>query len=597
MALTMPSDPLAELAAIATELGDAGLEADAHALAARVAEGRFYVACVGQFKRGKSTLINALMERPLLPTGVLPVTTVPVILRYGAVVSCRVRIEGAWRETDIEAIATYVSEAENPGNAAGVEAVEVFVPAPLLSHGLCLVDMPGVASVSAVNSTAAHAFVPQIDAAIAVVGADPPIGGDEVALIVAIAAHARDIVVVLNKADRVTAADAQVASAFAQRVLSERLGRPVEQVIHVSAADRLAGIEPDRDWSALVRWLESLVERSGRGLVLSGLGRGVVRLGDEALRQIEEAQDTLLRPLEESERRLDDLRRCVADVAHRSLQLGHLWEAEQAELGRRFARRREDFLAHALPEAGAELERVIAAMRERRGPAVRRRAMALARDVARQLIEPWLAEEQEAAEAAYRETAAGFVTLCNVFLERVIATKELPTHALPSALPSERGFRTGSRFYFHELPALAQGAPIIDWWRDQLRSPRAARRAARRTAGDYLLQLIEMNATRIANDLDERVLESRRRLEAELHALLDGVYASADRALTRARVAQAAGADTVRADVARLRTLRHEVERIVTAAPSYGTSNTPYGRSPTGITRTTLSCTTSTTET
>ena len=46
-------------------------------MAERVSEGRFYVACIGQFKRGKSSVLNALVGDRVLPTGVVPVTTVP----------------------------------------------------------------------------------------------------------------------------------------------------------------------------------------------------------------------------------------------------------------------------------------------------------------------------------------------------------------------------------------------------------------------------------------------------------------------------------------------------------------------------------------
>jgi hypothetical protein len=248
----------------------------------------------------------------------------------------------------------------------------------------------------------------------------------------------------------------------------------------------------------------------------------------------------------------------VAEVAHRSLQLSHLWEAEQEALGRTFARRREEFLDRARPVALVELDGALEVESSRWGPVVRRRALAAARDVARRHLEPWLAEEQEAAEAAYRETASRFVTVGNEFLERLARSGEIPVENLPRALPLEAGFRTGSRFYFHELPALAQGTPIVDWWLDRLRPPGRTRRGVRLAARTYLTQLLEMNATRVANDLDERVLESRRRLQAELSALLESVFASADRALTRARAAHAAGADAVRGAVARMLVLRRE---------------------------------------
>ena len=81
----MPADgqALGRLAEIAEALGESSIRGDVQQLAARISEGRFYVACVGQFKRGKSTLLDALVGEPILPTGVVPVTTVPTVLRYG----------------------------------------------------------------------------------------------------------------------------------------------------------------------------------------------------------------------------------------------------------------------------------------------------------------------------------------------------------------------------------------------------------------------------------------------------------------------------------------------------------------------------------
>jgi hypothetical protein len=49
----------------------------------RLIEERFNLAVLGQFKRGKSTLLNALLGEPLLPTGVVPLTSIPTFLRGG----------------------------------------------------------------------------------------------------------------------------------------------------------------------------------------------------------------------------------------------------------------------------------------------------------------------------------------------------------------------------------------------------------------------------------------------------------------------------------------------------------------------------------
>jgi hypothetical protein len=62
---TSGASRLLRLAVLAQELGSESVAEEARELAARVSEGRFYVACIGQFKRGKSTLLNVLALRVL----------------------------------------------------------------------------------------------------------------------------------------------------------------------------------------------------------------------------------------------------------------------------------------------------------------------------------------------------------------------------------------------------------------------------------------------------------------------------------------------------------------------------------------------------
>ena len=73
-----------------------------------------------------------------------------------------------------------------------------------------------------------------------------------------------------------------------------------------------------------------------------------------------------------------------------------------------------------------------------------------------------------------------------------------------------------------------------------------------RAAAAYLDSVLRMNCTLVANDLDERVLESRRLLEGEIQKTLQQVTASATRALPQARAAHAAGASAIAAALARL---------------------------------------------
>jgi ribosome biogenesis GTPase A len=141
---------LKRLVALARSADAPAIAADAEALATRIAESRFYVAVLGQFKRGKSTLVNALLGEPVLPVGVVPVTTVVTVIRHGEERAARVRLEDdEWHWVEPSTLSEYVSEERNPGNEKHVTGIEVFHPSPLLASGLCLVDTPGVGSTTA----------------------------------------------------------------------------------------------------------------------------------------------------------------------------------------------------------------------------------------------------------------------------------------------------------------------------------------------------------------------------------------------------------------------------------------------------------------
>lgn len=270
---------LLRLADLAQDLDAGDAASEARELAARITDGRFYVAWVGQFKRGKSTLINALIGERVLPAGFLPVTAVSTVIRYGERLGARVRLrDGSWRNIEASDLDLYVSEEGSPRNTRGVVGLEVFAPSTLLS-GLCLVDTPGLGSVFTENSAATEAFIPHIDAALVVLGADPPLAGQELALIELIAPQVQDLLVVLNKADRTTEDERFAAAGFTRELLERRLHRPALAIFEVSAAERLEGRGPERDWPKLNEALYRLLQDSGPRLVSAACERETRALG------------------------------------------------------------------------------------------------------------------------------------------------------------------------------------------------------------------------------------------------------------------------------------------------------------------------------
>jgi hypothetical protein len=543
---------LEELARLAEEAAAPAIAEESQQFAERVTEGRFYVACVGQFKRGKSTLLNALVGAPVLPIGVVPVTSAITVLRHGSRRSARARFtDGKWRDVDPEGLSLYVSEEGNPNNEKGVAAVEVFVPSRLLALGMCLVDTPGLGSVFEAGTAATRAFVPQIDAALVVLGADPPISGDELALIQEVAGHVRDLIFVINKADRIPEAERDQARAFAERVLRETLTNPIESILEVSGLDRLSGCTTFADWDALVGFLETLAKRSGSSLVRAAEERALRTVGERLLRELDEDRGALLRPLEQSEQRIADLRRCAAE-AERSLgDLGYIFRGEQDRFREKFVERQERFLENALPQARRELEDAVRRLSAKRKRTLHPQAMRLAEEVARRALERWRAAEEPLAEEAYRSAASRFVDLANQFLERLRASGETGLAALPTALPPEIGFRDRSRLYYTQMMPLTSRSPL-EWMIDLMSPVSRVLRSAGDRAIEYLERLLGSNTSRIVGDFEERLLESRRRLEHEIQSLLREVYGTAERALERARERHWAGSEAVQNELRRI---------------------------------------------
>ncbi len=557
-----PATGLGDLARLASEAGAPGIASEATAVSERIAEGRFYVACVGQFKRGKSSLLNALVGRAIVPVGVLPVTSVPTVLRYGERLGARVRFAGgSWRDIRPEVLAAYVAEVNNSENKLGVEAVEVFVPSPLLSFGMCLVDTPGIGSVLAANTAVTREFVPHVDAAIVVLGADPPISGEELALVEEVSRHVENLFFVLNKADRLPADESSEAARFTERVLKERLGARAAPLLMVSATERLAS-GPTRDWEKLETALDRLARESGASLVQAAEERAIARFLERLLAEIDEQRDALVRPVAESEKRIGSLGASLAEAERSMADLDYLLMAEVDRLTKKFGEDREAFLSSAREPAERELiGKVDAEAAETSLLTLRSRIREAAAAIARRHLDAWLAIEQPAAEALYRGAAERFLALGNEFLRRFVEHAELGPETFPAELGPEAGFRAKSRLFYTELLAVAQPS-LLSWVLDRFRSPGVLRRAVSRDAAAYLERLLSSNSARIQNDLVERVRESRRRLEAEIRSRLAEAVRSAVSALERAKVRHAEGEASVAAELERLDGLRRGAQRI-----------------------------------
>src|SRR4030042_281679 len=160
------------------------------------------VAILGQFKSGKSSFLNSLIGKPILPVGVIPLTTTIPRLQYGERERAIVRhCDGRQTEVDIGEIEKFTSEAKNPANQRNVEVVDVELPSLDKYPGLRFVDTPGLGSIFKYHMETSENWLPEVGTALLAIISDRPLSGNDLQLIRDLRKHTPKIVLLLTKAD------------------------------------------------------------------------------------------------------------------------------------------------------------------------------------------------------------------------------------------------------------------------------------------------------------------------------------------------------------------------------------------------------------
>lgn len=215
----------------------------------RLMESHFQLAVLGQFKRGKSTFINALLGAAALPAAVVPLTAIATFIAWGAYPLIKVTYQGGRppeevHPTDLhsiqEQIRDFVAEERNPANVRRVSRVDLFLPAEILENGLVLIDTPGIGSTLQHNTDTALRALPECDAAMFVVSPDPPITEAEITYLARVRTHVVNVFFVLNKIDYLDAADRASAAEFLRKTVhAAEPEEPGPAIFQVSARQAL----------------------------------------------------------------------------------------------------------------------------------------------------------------------------------------------------------------------------------------------------------------------------------------------------------------------------------------------------------------------
>jgi small GTP-binding protein len=540
----MSSSPSARVKAIVDQLGHLADALDQPAVkvrardeAAKLASEEFNLAIVGEFNRGKSTLLNALIGVNLLPVAIIPLTSIVTLVENGPEPIATVEFSGGEsRVVAVDRLGDYVTERDNPGNAKRVQRVSVRIPSTQLRSGFRLIDTPGIGSVLESNTATTLQLLPELDAAIFVLTATDPLTKIELEFLDRVRLYLDKLFFVLNKIDVLSPAELEQSLDFCARTLKEVLGSSNVRLYPLSARAeleaRLCRGEPSRNLTnlaALERDLAYCIETQRDMVLLSGTRRRLSACIDEAACIVDLRRQASRMSLTNLDEQIGNFQRHSEHAIWSGAAVGGLLSDATQQLGRHLESTHEAYVAAHRTELVMRIERASNSGVRRRRDLIRLLNHTMAEEIER-LFAMWAAEQaqfiqHEVAALVDRLEAhvAAIVKEVSHLVEQLFGIRIAPWVNVPpfSIDPPRAQVDRVFSLMLEDIPLLLPG-PL-------------ARRIIRRSFARAAPAELARNLSRAVTTFDKRLREAQRLYRFEFQEQVASMLRSLNDALDRCR--------------------------------------------------------------
>lgn len=271
----------------------------------------------GEFKRGKSSLVNALISEELLPVEIVPTTAVTHVLKHGErdlVLHWR---DGRKENRPLSAKELRALASDESGGSVDpeqIEFVEISHPSPRLSKGLVLVDTPGVNDLSAMRSEVVYQMIPRADAVLFVLDGTTQLTASEKDFLTdkLMKSLAPPLCFVMNKMDRVDEDERETLIEEGLALLTEHLGLKDMTLLPAST------IKPSIGVQAVHRYLDAFLAAGDRRQAAERKRERLVgELKTLVIREVEARRNLAGQDLESLRKQLEQARKDTTTLGQR----------------------------------------------------------------------------------------------------------------------------------------------------------------------------------------------------------------------------------------------------------------------------------------
>ncbi|MCX7862587.1 MAG: dynamin family protein [Bacteroidales bacterium] len=160
------------------------------------------ISIFGQFKAGKSSFINSFIGKNILPTNVIPTTSIITIIQYGEKEKAYIHfLDNSIEEININQLEEYTSELKNPQNVKNVNFAIIYLPQLKPFEQIRIIDTPGIGSIFKNNTSTTESWTPETMIAVVCISSERPLAEQDISLIKTLNEYSYKVVCLLTKTD------------------------------------------------------------------------------------------------------------------------------------------------------------------------------------------------------------------------------------------------------------------------------------------------------------------------------------------------------------------------------------------------------------